>query len=165
LNFESQWAWIISNWLVVLAVLIPIASLCLNTYLKIRRPRWRRYRCRGLPYGRIFRGKEYGYDPKTFLTDVGSLDRNFRTLQDWHVGKTKPLLIKGATGVGKSRLVSEFLGQLGFWERLRTRILMPTVGDMREKLPPRFAKWCILFLNDLHEYRDLAIDLRLIQFI
>ena len=164
MSLESQWAWITSNWYVAFFVLTTLASLCL-AYLKIRKPRWRKYRCLGLPYERIFRGKEYGHDPKTFVTDVGSLDRNFGTLQDWHAGKTKPLLVKGATGVGKSRLVSEFLGQLRFWKRLRMRILMPTVDDMREKIPPRFAKWCILFLNDLHEYRDPAGDSRLIQFI
>ena len=73
------------------------------------------------------REKEYGHDPKTFLTNVGSLDRDFRTLRDWHAGKTKPLLVKGATGVGKSRLVAEFLRDLGFWERIRRRVLMPTL--------------------------------------
>jgi len=42
---------------------------------------------------------------------------------------------------------------------------MPTADDVREKMPPRLAKGCILFLNDLHEYRDPVGDSRLIQFI
>ena len=42
---------------------------------------------------------------------------------------------------------------------------MPTVDDVREKIPPRLAKGCILFLNDLHEHRDPVGDSRLIQFI
>ena len=166
-------AWIISNWLAVLGVLATIVFGLLATilgYLAIRKPRWKKYCCRRLPYGRILREKEYGHDPKTFLSNVGSLDRNFRTIRDWHAGKTKPLLVKGATGVGKSRLVTEFLRQLGFWERLTIRVLMPTPDDVREKIPPRFMRKCILFLNDLHEYRDFVgnpgpIDQRLIQLI
>jgi len=31
---------------------------------------------------------------------------------------------------------------------------MPTVDDLREKIPPRRANGCILFLDDLHQYRD-----------
>lgn len=169
MNLDFLATWIASNWLTIFVVLSTVAGLYL-AYLAIRKPRWKKYRCRVLPYGRIFREKEYGHDPKTFLTNVGSLDRNFRTLRDWHAGKTKPLLVKGATGVGKSRLVAEFLRELGFWERLRRRVLMPTLNDVREKLPPRFAKGCILFLNDLHEYRDPVVDSglvdsRLIQFM
>jgi len=164
LNLDFLWVWVTSNWLTVFGVLATITGLLLG-YLAIRKPRWRKYCCRGLPYGKILREKEYGDDPKTFLVNVGSLDRNFKTLQDWHAGKTKPLLVKGVTGVGKSRLVAEFLRQLSFWERLRRRILMPTVDDVREKIPPRLSKGCILFLNDLHEYRDPAGDSRLIQFI
>jgi len=113
----------------------------------------------------IFKGKEYGYDPKTFLVDVGSLDRNFKTLQDWYAGKTKPLLVKGIIGVGKSRLLAQFLSQLGFWERLRKRVLMPTVDDVREKIPPRRAEGCILFLDDLHQYRDPAVDSTLTKLV
>lgn len=149
----------------IVTIALGIVGIAL-AYLQLRiasKKRWRKYQLRGIPYGRIFRGKEYGYDPKTFLADVGSLDRNFKTLQDWHAGRTKPLLVKGVTGVGKSRLVTQFLGQLGFWERLTKRVLMPTVEDMREKIPPRRARNCILFLNDLHEYRDPTVDSKLIE--
>jgi hypothetical protein len=168
LDLESWFRWVISNWLAVLRVLATIVFGLLTTilgYLAIRKPRWRKYRCRCLPYERIFREKEYGYDPKTFLTDVGSLERNFKTLQDWHAGKTKPLLVRGAIGSGKSRLASEFIGRLSLRERVRTTILMPTVNDMREKMPPRFLNGCILFLNDLHEFRGAVDDSRLIQLL
>ena len=156
--------WITSNWLSLLSGLAALASIA-SIFLALARrtPRWWKYRCRGLPYGRIFRGKEYGYDPKTFLTHVGSLDRNLRTLEDWHAGKTKPLLIRGAIGAGKSRLVSEFLGQLSLRQRIRTRILMPTVDDMRVKMAPRLLDGCVLFLNDLHEFRGAVEDSKLIQ--
>jgi len=130
-----------------------------------RKPRWRKYSCRALPSERIFRGNEYGYDPKTFLIGVGSLDQNFETLRDWHAGKTKPLLIRGSTGIGKSRLVSEFLGQLSLRERLRVKILMPTVDDVRERIPPHLLKDCILFLNDLHEFKGAIDDYKLIQLL
>src|SRR5208337_48644 len=113
----------------------------------------------------MFRGNEYGYDPKTFLTNVGSLERNFKTLQDWHAGQTKPLLVSGAIGAGKSRLVSEFIGRLSLQQRIRLRILMPTVDDMHEKMPPRLLNGCILFLNDLHEFRGAVDDSKLIQLL
>jgi len=155
-----------SNWPTLLqafAALATIAALLLA--LAKGKSRWRKYRCRALPYRRIFRGDEYRYDPKTFLSGVGSLDHSFETLHDWHAGKTKPLLIRGATGVGKSRLVTEFLGQLRLRERIRTRILMPTVDDMHEKLPPRLLKGCILFLNDIHEFRGAVDDSKLTQLL
>jgi hypothetical protein len=168
MDLEGWLRWAASNWLAVLEVAATIFFGVLATvlgYLQIRKSRWRKYRCRCLPYDRIFRGKEYGYDPKTFLTNVGSLENNFKTLQDWHAGKTKPLLIRGAIGAGKSRLASEFLGQLSLRERVRTRILMPTVNDMREKMPPRLLNGCILFLNDLHEFRGAVDDSKLIQLL
>ena len=164
---ESWFGWVVSNWLAVLGVVATIVFGVLATilgYLAIRKPRWQKYRCRSLPYERMFR-EEYGYDPETFLTSVGSLERNFKTLRDWHAGKTKPLLVRGAIGSGKSRLASEFLGRLGLRERIRTRILMPTVNDMREKMPPRFVNGCILFLNDLHEFRGAVDDSKLVQLL
>jgi tetratricopeptide (TPR) repeat protein len=161
LNLDFLQRLSVSGWIAVLGI---VATLAIG-YLTLRKPRWKKYRCRGLPYDRIFREKEYGHDPKIFLTDVGSLNRNFKMIEDWHTGKTKPLLVKGTTGVGKSRFVTEFLRELSFWERLRRRVLMPTVNDVREKKPPRFARWCILFLNDIHEYRDPVNDSRLYEFI
>lgn len=168
LDQESWSQWVMSNWLAVLGVVATIAFGLLATilgYLAIRKPRWQKYCCRRLPYERIFRGKEYGYDPKTFLTDVGSLERDFKTLEDWHAGKTKPLLVRGPIGSGKSRLVSEFFGRLRLRERMITRILMPTVNDMREKIPPRFLNGCILFLNDLHDFRGVVDDSNLIKLL
>lgn len=155
--------WIANNLVQILQIFTVSTTIVLIAlaYLQWRatvKRRWRKYAVRGIPYGRIFKGKEYGYDPKTFLVDAGSLDRNLKTLEEWYAGKTKPLLVKGTTGVGKSRLVTQFLGQLGVWERLRRRVLMPTVDDLREKIPPRGANGCILFLDDLHQYRDPTVD-------
>jgi len=42
---------------------------------------------------------------------------------------------------------------------------MPTVDDMHEKMPPRLLNGCILFLNDLHEFRGAVDDSKLIQLL
>jgi hypothetical protein len=159
LNLDSLETWVASNW-PVLGVLATIAGLILS-YLAIRKPRWRKYRCRGLPYDQIFRGKEYGYDPATFLKDPKSVRVALARLNDWYADDGKPLLIRGVTGVGKSRLVTEFLGRLSTWDRLWRRVLMPTPHEMNERFLPVFAGGCILFLNDLHEFRDSVPDWKL----
>jgi len=163
LNLDFVRAWIISNWLTVFGVLATIAGLILG-YLAIRKPRWRKYRCRGLPYERIFRAREYGYNPQTFLKDVRSADLALARLRTWYADGGKPLLLKGVTGVGKSRLVTEFVGRLSIWDRLWKMVLMPRPDELAEKASPIFAHGCILFLNDLHEYRDIA-DYKLQSFI
>jgi len=86
-----------TNWYILFSALIAIAAIVL-AYLQVRKPRWPKYRCRGLPYERIFRGGEYGYDPQTFLEDVASVDLALEKLRTWYADGTKPLLIKGATG-------------------------------------------------------------------
>lgn len=162
MNFGSLWESIVSNWFAILEVigaLAAIAGLPL-AYLAIRKPRWQRYCCRGLPYERIFRRGDYGYDPQMFLKDVGSVDLALKELSTWYADG-KPLLLRGGTGIGKSRLVTEFIGGLGIWHRLRTRVLLPTPQDMNERLLPVFTSGCILFLNDLHEFRDSVPDWKL----
>lgn len=156
MNLGSLWVWVASNWLTAFGVLATIAGLILG-YLRIRRPRWRKYRCRGLPYERIFRRGDYGYDPEMFLKGVGSVDIAIRELSTWY-SDGKPLLLKGVTGIGKSRLVTEFLGGLGIWHRLRTRVLVPTPHEFNERFPPFLPSSYILFLNDLHEYRGSVPD-------
>jgi len=143
------------------AIVVAIITLSVTVYLRIWKPRWKKYRCRGLPHERIFRGKEYGYDPKTFLEDARSVDLAFTRLRTWYADGSKPLLLKGVTGLGKSRLVTEFLGSLSIWGRLWRRVMMPTPHEMSERFPPFFAGGCILFLNDLHEFKDSVPDSKL----
>jgi hypothetical protein len=130
-------------------------------YLAIKKPKWRKYRCRKLPYDRIFRGREYGYDPKTFLKDIKSVEVGLNQLKTWYKNGGEPILLKGVTGIGKSRLVTEFIGHLGMWDRLWRKVLMPTPHEMNEKFPPFFTRCCILFLNDLHEFRHSVLDSKL----
>jgi hypothetical protein len=159
--------WIASNWLAVLGLVATIVFGVLATilgYLAIRKPRWRKYRCRGLPYGTIFRGGDYGYDQKTFLKDIHSVDHALRELATWY-SDSKPLLLKGAAGIGKSRIVTEFIHSLGRWRRIYTRVSMPTPHEMNIRLPPFFKRGCILFLDDLHEYRYKVDDSKLEHYI
>jgi hypothetical protein len=149
-----------TNWLTILTALAALASIA-TFVLGRRRPRWRKYRCRGLPYERIFRGKEYGYDPKRFLEDVQSVDTALKEVGTWYAQSTKPLLITGVIGVGKSRLTTEFIGRLSWRNRLLTRVLMPTPHELNEMFPPFFTRRCILFLSDLHEFRDKVNDSKL----
>ena len=143
------------------AIVVAIVTLSVTVYLRIWKPRWRKYRCRGLPYEGIFRGKEYGYDPDTFLKKAKSVELALTRLRAWYDDNGKPLLLRGVTGVGKSRLVTEFTGSLSIGDRLRRHVLMPTPHEMNERLPPVFASGCILFLNDLHEFRDGVPDWKL----
>jgi len=151
------------NWFTAFVVLTTIAALVLS-YLQLRKSRWKKYSCRRLPYDRIFRGKEYGYDPLSFLTNVRSAEMVFKELETWYRADDKPILLKGVTGVGKSRLVTEFLGRLSLWQRIWRTVMVPTSDDLR-KSPPIFAAGCILFLNDLHEFRDVVADSRLISLV
>jgi hypothetical protein len=164
LDLEWLLSWITSNWLTVFGVLATIAGLFLG-YLAIRKPRWRKYRCRALPYARIFRGEEYGYNPRTFLKDVRTVDFALGKLETWYKGDSKPLLLKGVTGAGKSRLATEFIGRLGVRGRIWRRVLMPTPYEMSDKFPPIFTNRCILFLNDLHEFRGAVPDSKLSFYI
>jgi hypothetical protein len=141
-------------------VLTTIIGLFL-AYLAIRKPRWRKYRCRGLPYDTLFRGEEYGYNSKTFLRDVTSVDTALKGLRTWYTKGTKPLLFKGVTGVGKSRLATEFIGRLNWRYRLWRKVLVPTPHELSEMLPPIFTRRCVLFLNDLHEFRDIVPDAKM----
>jgi tetratricopeptide (TPR) repeat protein len=160
LDFGFLQAWSVSNWISFLEVIGAFASIIglPLAYLAIRKPRWRKYRCRGLPYERIFRRGDYGYNPQMFLNDVGSVDLALRELSIWYADGRKPLLLRGVTGVGKSRLVTEFIGGLGFWHRLRTRVLVPTPHEFNEKFPPLLPGRYILFLNDLHEFSGVPDD-------
>jgi tetratricopeptide (TPR) repeat protein len=147
------------DWITLLGVIGALASIVglPLAYLVIRKPRWRKYRCRGLPYERIFRRGDYGYDPQMFLKDVGSVGLALRELSTWYADG-KPLLLRGVTGIGKSRLATEFIGGLGIWHRLRTRVLMPTPHEFNERFPPFLPARYVLFLNDLHEFRGSVPD-------
>lgn len=134
LNIDQFWPWFMTNWFAVFSVLAPVIGLILS-YLAIRKPRWHKYRYRALPYARIFRGKEYGYDPSTFIRNIKSAELALRCLQEWYEDD-KPLLLIGPAGIGKSRLVTEFLGNLPFLDRSTHRVLMPTPDEMANKLPP-----------------------------
>lgn len=157
MDIDSIAAWLAANWFVVS---ITVAALIL-VYLQIKKSRWQKYSCRKLPYNRIFRGKEYGYNPQTFLMDITSVDNVLKGLKTWYIDGSKPLLIKGVTGIGKSRLVTEFIGSLSMWDRFRRRVLMPTLHEMNEKFSLFITRGCILFLNDLHEFRDSVPDSKL----
>lgn len=158
--------WSVSDWLTLLGVIGALASIVglPLAYLAIRKPRWRKYRCRALPYKRIFRGGDYGYDQKTFLKDVRSVDIALGKLKTWYAGG-KPLLLGGAAGIGKSRLVTEFTYHLSIWRRVWTRVLMPGPHEMNSELPPFFKRGCIMFLDDLHEFRDKVKDEKLEYYI
>ncbi|MGP8069739.1 MAG: hypothetical protein ACLP5V_07595 [Candidatus Bathyarchaeia archaeon] len=160
MSLDSLLVWITSNWFTVIEVIGSIAAIASlpTAYWVSRKPRWHKYRCRQLPYGMIFRGSEYGYDSKTFLNDVGSVDDALKSLRAWNVEGAKPLLVRGVTGSGKSRLITEFIGGLNWRYRLWRRILMPTPHELSEMAPPYFTRACILFLNDLHEFRDSVPD-------
>lgn len=153
-----------SNWLTLLEALAAIAAI-LGVPLAIitlRKPRWSKYRCRGLPYKILFRGEEYGYNPKTFLKDVKSVNIALKGLRTWYTaGAKKPLLITGVTGVGKSRLATEFIGRLGWQYRLWRKVLVPTPHELSEMSPPIFTRGSILFLNDLQEFRDSIPDAKM----
>jgi hypothetical protein len=163
LGLEWFPGWILSHWLILLEALAAVATI-LGVPLAIialRKPRWHKYRCRGLPYGSLFRGEEYGYNSKTFLRDVKSVDIALKKLGIWYAEGTKPLLIKGVTGVGKSRLATEFIGCLGWGYRLWRKVLVPTPYELSEISLPVLSGGCILFLNDLHEFRDSSHDEKL----
>jgi hypothetical protein len=160
LDLEWLYESIRTNWLTILTALAALSSIA-TFFLARRRPRWRKYRCRGLPYERIFRGKEYGYDPKRFLEDVQSVNAALKEIKTWYAYSTKPLLITGVTGVGKSRLATEFIGRLSWRNRLWIRVLMPSPHELNEMFPPFFTRRCILFLSDLHEFRDKVNDSKL----
>jgi hypothetical protein len=167
LDLGFIWQWSVADWPALLqeaaaiAAIIGLPLALIGIIISIRRPRWRKYRCRALPYSIIFRGEEYGYNPKTFLEDVKSVDVALKGVRAWYSKGTKPLLIRGVTGAGKSRLATEFIGRLGWRHRLWRKILMPTPHELSEMSPPFLKRDCILFLNDLHEFRDSIPDAKL----
>ena len=158
--------WSVSDWITLLGVIGALASIVglPLAYLAIRKPRWRKYRCRGLPYRTIFRSGDYGYDQKTFLKDIRSVDLALEELRTWY-GDCRPLLLKGAAGIGKSRLVTEFIYGLSIWRRIYVRVLMPTPHEMNIRFPPFFKRGCILFLDDLHEFRYRVDDSKLEHYV
>lgn len=162
----SPGQWAMSYWLVLLpsfAALFTIATYAMRIYARWRRG-WRKYYCRGLPYKRIFRSGEYGYDQKTFLKDIHSVDLALGELRTWYADG-KPILLRGVPGIGKSRLVTEFIFGISAWKRFWTRVLMSTPHEMSKGFPPFFTRGCILFLDDLHEFRGKVPDSKLKLYI
>jgi tetratricopeptide (TPR) repeat protein len=87
-----------------------------------------------------------------------------KRLEEWFSKDGASILLIGKIGIGKSRLVTEFLSGLSVCRRLHTRVLMPTPDEIRDKLPPLIAHRNILFLNDLHDYRGVD-DPKLAKYI
>jgi hypothetical protein len=162
----SPLQWAISNWFLLLssfAALFTITAYTVKTYARWRR-NWRKYCCRGLPSKRIFSSGKYGYDQKTFLKDIRSVDLALAQLRTWYTDG-KPILLRGVAGIGKSRLVTEFIYSLSIWRRVWTRVLMPSPHEMNSGFPPFFKRGCILFLDNLHEFRDKGNDSKLEYYI
>jgi tetratricopeptide (TPR) repeat protein len=90
-----------------------------------------------------------------FLEDAGNISVVMKRLQNWFSKDRESILLVGQIGVGKSRLVTEFLSRLPFYSRFLTRVLMPTPDEIRDSFPPLLSRKYILFLNDLHEYRGI----------
>ncbi|MFC1803580.1 tetratricopeptide repeat protein [Thermoproteota archaeon] len=122
-------------------------------FQKIVEQRWKKYRCRKLNTNVLF--SEY-YEKK-FLNEVESVKHANKKLDDWFNKKSgTPLLVLGKSGIGKTRIITQYLYNLSWFQRLYVRIFIP--GENLLKKTPYLTYASILFLDDFHSFRQFFDD-------
>ncbi len=95
---------------------------------------------------------------RPFIKDIAPTKKSLEVLNQWLLNPHRPILLIGIPGIGKTRAVDHFLANLPWKQRLVTRVLVPSVEDIRNRKFPWLPLKYIILINDLQNFRSKDID-------
>jgi len=149
--------WVASHWkdylniIVSLAVFLSITGGAIWRYFQRRKKYWKCHKSNNLPIRQLIT-ENYEYQD-IYLTVPAN-----EKLGELFKEGTKNILLKGPSGVGKSRLIIEFLSGL---EKKRNVYILDSI-DVDTKGPPPRCRGSIIILDDLYNFESIESRINLL---
>jgi len=143
-------------WFVTIIGGVPagaITTLLVTWLVKLCRRRWRCFSVKEAAAQMM--PKDYGYRSDVYISRTNGPDE---ALAEAFTNSTKPILLRGRSGVGKTAALLRFL------ECNHLSAFLPKINDIKFQSPPR-TRNTVTVLDNLHEYLNSKIDAELLALL